>query len=50
MDHDSAVDPSSSGRWHAVRYGRMRRLRPGRTRRLLFRDAVRVKERERHSR
>ena len=36
MDHDSAADPSSSGRWYTVRYGRMRRVRPGRTARLLF--------------
>ena len=31
MDHDSAADYSSSGRWHTVRYDRMRRLRPRRT-------------------
>ena len=40
MDHDSAADSSSSGRWHTVRYDRMRRLRPRRTARLLFRDAA----------
>ena len=40
MDHDSAADSSSSGRWHTVRYDRMRRLRSRRTARLLFRDAA----------
>ena len=36
MDHDAAGDHRRSGRWHTVRYGRMRRPRPRRTARLLF--------------
>ena len=36
MDHDAAGDHHRSGRWHTVRYGRMRRPRPRRTARLLF--------------
>ena len=39
MDHDAAGDHRRSGRWHTVRYGRMRRPRPRRTARLLFRNA-----------
>ena len=50
MDHDAAGDHRRSGRWHTVRYGRMRRPRPRRTARLLFRNAACVQERERHSR
>ena len=36
MNHDSAANHSSSGRWHTVRYCRMRRPSPGRNARLLF--------------